>query len=242
MTIYVPSGIIWLEYLCVHGGLIRMVNSDIFFKIEGSFNCDKYEDFTNEELVKFIKKHNEVAEEELYIRYAFIVKKIVSSFFILGGDKDDLFQEAMIGLMNAIKIYDKDINNNFRAFAEICIRRQIVSFIRRSNTHKRIILNESVSIYESTNNEYEECILDKLVDDERNNPENVMLRKEEKKFYEEVTYEVLSNFEMEVLHHYLNGKTYEEIAISLKKQSKSIDNALQRIKKKMKNYKNKLKK
>lgn len=196
-------------------------------------NTEKYKVCTDNELIEKIRKGEEQAEKAFYSRYTYIVKKIASSFFILGADKDDLFQEAMIGLFKAVKSYDYEINNNFKHFAELCIRRQIITAIRKSNSYKKNLLNNSISLYEFTDSENNENLLDRLVCMDTANPEIAMISKEEAKDYNVLTSKILSSFERSVLMEYSKGKTYEEISCTLKKDVKSIDNALQRIKKKI---------
>lgn len=200
-------------------------------------NTEKYKVCSDNELIEEIRKGEEQAEKIFYSRYTYIVRKIASSFFILGADKDDLFQEAMIGLFKAVKSYNREVNDNFKYFAELCIRRQIITAIRQSNSYKKNLLNNSVSIYEYTDSENNENLLDRLVSMDDLNPEIVMISKEEAEDYHVLTSKILSGFERNVLIEYSKGKTYEEISYTLKKDVKSIDNALQRIKKKI--YKNK---
>lgn len=209
-----------------------MINSFQLFENYNVYSIE-YENFTEQELIVKIRDGDEKAEKYLYTRYCHIVRRIVSSFFIIGGDKDDLFQEAMIGLVNAVNKYNCDINNNFRYFAELCIRRQIITAIRKSKGYERNLLNNSISLYEYVNSEHKDNLLYKYIEGDCLNPENVIIIKEEISSYNDIKSKVLSNFEKTVLTEYENGKTYEEISIALKKDLKSIDNALQRIKKKI---------
>jgi len=215
------------------GGSEKLINSCNLFK-DYDFNFKQFESFTEQELVENIRKGDELSENYLYVRYSFIIKKIVSSFFILGGDKDDLFQEAMIGLINAVDKYNCNISSNFRCYAELCIRRQIITAVRKSARYGKNLLNNSISIYECINDEWEDNLLNRLEDLESCfNPENVIISKEEMNNYYDIKSRVLSKLEKAVLSEYETGKTYEEISIALKKDIKSIDNALQRIKRKI---------
>lgn len=214
-----------------------MIDSNGIFK-SCNFNYKEYEELNDSQLIEKIRSHDEMAEKYLYIRYSYIVRRIVSSFFIIGGEKDDLFQEAMIGLISAVNSYDTKYNTSFRYYAELCIRRQIISAIRKTKKYEAI--KNSISIYESIDSDSEEIIVDKLVNSDSLNPENVFIVKEEQNIYEEITDEFLSKFEKAVLIEYGKGKSYEEIALSLKKNVKSIDNALQRIKKKICKVKEKI--
>jgi RNA polymerase sigma-H factor len=193
----------------------------------------EYKDFTDKELINFIKMGDFKAEKYLYARYSFVIKKVVSAFFILGGDKDDLFQEAMIGFINAVKSFNFDTTNNFRSFAELCIRRQIISAIRKTRGYEKNLLNSSISIYESCSDNSEDNLIEKLEDINCPNPENVIIEKEQINSLREIRSKILSKFERDVLLEYENGKSYEEISIALDKDVKSIDNALQRIKSKI---------
>jgi len=216
----------------VGGGSNKLINSFQLFK-NYNINSIEYENFTEQELIEKIREGDEKAEKYLYTRYCHVVKRIVSSFFIIGGDNDDLFQEAMIGLVNAVNKYNCNINNNFRYFAELCIRRQIISAVRKSRGYEKNLLNNSISLYDYTDSEHKDNFLYKRIGEDSLNPENVIIIKEEISFYNEVKTKVLSNFEKAVLAEYEDEKTYEEISIALKKDLKSIDNALQRIKKKI---------
>jgi len=209
-----------------------LTNSALLFK-KFNFNNEKYENLTEQELVEKTKNGDEIAEKYLYTKYYNIVKRIVSSFFIIGGDKDDLFQEAMIGLVHAVNKYNCNINNNFRYFAELCIRRQIITAIRNSKGYEKNLLNNCISLYEYSNYEQENNLLDKYVYKDCLNPENVMMIKEELNNYYSMKAKILSNFEREVLTEYENGKTYQEISIALEKDIKSVENALQRVRKKI---------
>lgn len=204
-----------------------------------SLNNSEYKNFTDQKLIEFIRSGDVNAEKYLYARYSYVVKSIVSSFFILGGDKDDLFQEAMIGFVNAVNNYNFNLNANFRSFAELCIRRQIISAIRKSKGYEKNLLNNSISIYEQGNDDYEDNLLEKLEDFNCPNPENVIIIKEEIDNYHAVRARILSKLERAVLTEYENGKTYEEISVTLDKDVKAIDNALQRIKKKINQNKEK---
>ncbi len=191
----------------------------------------EYDTFSDEELIEKIKDGNEHAERCLYKRYTFIIKRIASSFFIIGGSLDDLFQEAMIGLIKAVNGFNNNLGNSFRSYAEVCIRRQVISAIRKTKPYE--LLNISTSLYDSGSESKEITLLDEYADLDSLNPENVFICKEEKDQYYSKASEFLSNFEKAVLTEYGKGKSYEEISHELNKSVKSIDNALQRVKKKI---------
>ncbi len=192
---------------------------------------EEYNKLTDEELISKIKDGNEQAERCLYKRYSFIIKRITSSFFIIGGSIDDLFQEAMIGLIKAVNGYDENYGSRFRSYAEVCIRRQVISAVRRTKPYDSY--NKCMSFYDYTNGNEEMAIMEEFADLERLNPENMVIYEEEKNNYYIKTSEFLSKFERAVLAEYGKGKSYEEISVALNKNTKSIDNALQRVKKKI---------
>jgi len=191
----------------------------------------EYDLFSDEELIYNIKNGNEHAERCLYKRYTFVIKKITSSFFLIGGSIDDLFQEAMIGLIKAVNGYDKDYGSSFRCYAEVCIRRQIITAIRKTQTYE--MLNRNISSYDCFDEIEEFTLMQEYADLDSMNPESVLICKEEKNHYYNKASELLSDFEKKVLVEYGKGKSYEEISILLNKNIKSIDNALQRVKKKI---------
>lgn len=198
---------------------------------------EQYDDFSDEELITRIKNGDENAERCLCKRYTFVVKRITSSFFIIGGSKDDLFQESMIGLVKAVKSYNAEFGNSFRNYAEVCIRRQIISAIRKSKVND--IINNNISIYSCSEIASDYIDADKISEMNKLNPENVFIKEEEKSNYFIMTSKFLSRFEMAVLTEYGKGKSYEEISLALNKNIKSIDNALQRIKRKTFSHKEK---
>lgn len=195
-----------------------------------NFYEEEYDSLSDEELIREIKMGNDQAERCLFKRYSFIIKRIASSFFIIGGSLDDVFQEAMIGLIKAVGGFNDNFGSSFRSYAEVCIRRQIISAIRKSKPYE--ILNKSTSFYDFIDESEEISLLDEYAD-LKSNPENVLICKEEKKHYYSLTSEFLSYFEKEVLTEYGKGKSYEEISIELNKSIKSINNALHRAKKKI---------
>lgn len=209
-----------------------MYNSIALFK--GSVCHDdtvEYESLTDIELIQKIRQGEERAEKYFYVKYSFLVRKMVSSFYLLGAETDDLFQEAMIGFVNAVKHFNISVNDNFKYFAEVCIRRQLISALRKNKSYQ--VLN-IISMYDlNSDSEYKDSIVEKIAEKDELIPENIMIIKESFKEYQKITDEILSNFEKEVLNEYSLGKSYEEISLCLKKDTKSIDNAIQRIKKKL---------
>ena len=198
---------------------------------------DFYIEFNNksdEGVVYEAKKGNVNAEEYLIAKYENFVKLKSKSYFLIGADKEDIYQEGMIGLYKAIRDFKVDKISSFKAFAELCITRQIITAIKTATRQKHIPLNTYISlnkpIYEE---ESDRTLIDVLSELKINDPEELIIGKEQLEHIEEKMEEVLSDLEKEVLQAYLDGKSYQEIAADLDRQAKSIDNALQRVKKKL---------
>lgn len=180
------------------------------------------------------KNGNVLAQEYLINKYEGFVKTKAKSYFLIGADKEDIYQEGMIGLYKAIRDFNPDKLSTFKAFAELCITRQIITAIKTATRQKHIPLNTYVSlnkpIYEE---ESERTLLDVLAGFKITDPEELVISQEEKNRIEEEIQKVLSRLELEVLNSYLDGKSYQEIACDLDRHAKSIDNALQRVKRKL---------
>lgn len=194
----------------------------------------EFRDKPDEEIAIEAKAENNRAQEYLISKYENFVKAKAKSYFLIGADKEDIYQEGMIGLYKAIRDYKPERSSSFKAFAEICITRQIITAIKTATRQKHIPLNTYVSlnkpIYEE---ESEKTLLDVLTGLKVSDPEELIISKEQMKYIEEKIAKVLSDLELEVLNSYLDGKSYQEIACDLERHSKSIDNALQRVKRKL---------
>ena len=194
----------------------------------------EFKDKLDEEVVMEAKAGNNKAQEYLIFKYENFVKAKAKSYFLIGADKEDIYQEGMIGLYKAIRDFNPEKSTSFKAFAEICVTRQIITAIKTATRQKHIPLNTYVSlnkpIYEE---ESERTLLDVLSGLKISDPEELMISKEQMHFIEEKISEVLSGLERKVLTSYLDGKSYQEIACDLERHSKSIDNALQRVKRKL---------
>ncbi len=194
----------------------------------------EFKDKLDEEVVMEAKADNNKAQEYLISKYENFVKAKAKSYFLIGADKEDIYQEGMIGLYKAIRDFNPEKSTSFKAFAEICVTRQIITAIKTATRQKHIPLNTYVSlnkpIYEE---ESERTLLDVLSGLKISDPEELMISKEQMHFIEEKISEVLSGLEKKVLNSYLDGKSYQEIACDLERHSKSIDNALQRVKRKL---------
>jgi len=193
-----------------------------------------FKDKSDEEIVAQAKSGNNRAQEYLISKYENFVKAKARSYFLIGADKEDIYQEGMIGLYKAIRDFNPEKSTSFKAFAEICVIRQIITAIKTATRQKHIPLNTYISlnkpIYEE---ESERTLLDVLAGIKITDPEELMISKEQIEYIEEKISKVLSGLELEVLTSYLDGKSYQEIASDLEKHSKSIDNALQRVKRKL---------
>lgn len=192
------------------------------------------EDKTDEVIAVEAKEGNKRAQEYLISKYENFVKSKAKSYFLIGADKEDIYQEGMIGLYKAIRDFKVDRLTSFRAFAEICVTRQIITAIKTATRQKHIPLNTYVSlnkpIYEE---ESDRTLLDVIAGIKITDPEELVIGQEQMEMIQGEMTKVLSELELEVLHSYLDGKSYQEIACDLDRHAKSIDNALQRVKRKL---------
>ena len=204
------------------------VRNDIEF-----FKCSSMEE---EDIVELAKSEDGLALDYLIYKYKNIVKSKARSYYLIGADKEDIIQEGMIGLYKAIRDYDREKLTTFRSFAEICITRQIITAIKTATRQKHIPLNSYVSlnkpIYEEDS---DRTLMDVVSEYKTTDPEELMIGREELTQMEETIGEILSELELEVLMSYVDGMSYQEIALELDRHIKSIDNALQRVKRKLEN-------
>jgi len=188
----------------------------------------------DEEIVIEAKDGNKSAQEYLISKYENFVKAKAKAYFLIGADREDIYQEGMIGLYKAIRDFKPDKLSSFKAFAELCVTRQIITAIKTATRQKHIPLNTYISLnkplYEE---ESDRTLLDIISEAKVTDPEEMMISREELSYMEKEISEALSNLEMEVLSSYLDGKSYQEIACDLDRHAKSIDNALQRVKRKL---------
>lgn len=199
----------------------------------------KQEDWQKEEyeIVKRAASGDRIALEYIMSKYKNFVRVKAKSYFLIGADKDDILQEGMIGLYKAIRDFDESKAHSFRAFAEVCITRQIITAIKTATRQKHIPLNTYVSLSKPIyDEESERTLLDIITANMITNPEELIISKEELKNIENKINSLLSSLEQEVLGLYLNGKSYQEIADIIGKEPKSIDNALQRVKRKLEKH------
>ena len=196
-----------------------------------------YTEMTDEEIVDLAQQGDQFAIEFLVDKYKNFVRAKARSYFLIGADKEDIIQEGMIGLFKAIRDYRLDKLTSFRAFAELCITRQIITAIKTATRQKHIPLNSYVSLNKPIyDEESDRTLIDILSTNKITNPEDIIISREEFIFIEKKMGEILSSLEWKVLMAYLEGKSYQEIAVELKRHVKSIDNALQRVKRKLEKY------
>lgn len=199
-------------------------------------DCE-YTNMLDEEIVLLARNGDTKAEEYLINKYKNYVKAKSKSYFLIGADKDDIYQEGMIGLYKAIRDFRPDKLTSFRAFAELCITRQIITAIKTATRQKHIPLNSYISLNKPIyDEESDRTLMDILATVNVSDPEELIISREQKVKIEKTITEILSDLEMEVLSYYLEGKSYQEIACDLDRHAKSIDNALQRIKRKLEKY------
>ena len=177
------------------------------------------------------------AEEYLLNKYKNFVRAKARSYFLIGADHEDIVQEGMIGLYKAIRDFKPEKLSSFRAFAELCITRQIITAIKTATRQKHIPLNSYVSLNKPLyDEESDRTLLDVIMEGRISDPEELIINRENLGNIHNKISEVLSGLEQEVLQAYLDGKSYQEIADALGRHVKSIDNALQRVKRKLEKY------
>jgi RNA polymerase sporulation-specific sigma factor len=191
----------------------------------------------DEEVVELARNNDDVALEFLINKYKNFVRAKARSYFLIGADREDIIQEGMIGLYKAIRDFRPDKLASFRAFAELCITRQIITAIKTATRQKHMPLNSYVSLNKPIyDEESDRTLLDILSGVRVTDPEELIINRENFVDIESKMGEFLSDLEWKVLMFYLEGKSYQEIAEDLKRHVKSIDNALQRVKRKLERY------
>ena len=193
----------------------------------------KYEQATDEELIDRLRNGEEAITDYICDKYKNLVRNKAKSMYILGADSEDLIQEGMIGLFKAVRDYDAGRDASFYTFADLCISRQMYTAVQAAKRQKHIPLNSYVSLYGYTAEKEEgeeRNLLDALADPSELNPEELFLDKERVAYLESVIEQELSSFEKQVLDLYMTGMSYTQIAKVLGRGEKSTDNALQRLK------------
>lgn len=197
-----------------------------------------FEDMTDEEIVLDARLNdNIIAQEYLLSKYKNFVRAKARSYFLIGAEKEDIVQEGMIGLYKAIRDFKSEKLSSFRAFAELCVTRQIITAVKTATRQKHIPLNSYISlnkpIYEE---ESDRTLMDVVTNTRESDPEEILINQEDFLDIEDKMNQVLSDLEWQVLISYLDGKSYQEISLELNRHAKSIDNALQRVKKKIEKF------
>ncbi|WP_172370510.1 RNA polymerase sporulation sigma factor SigH [Sporosarcina jiandibaonis] len=208
--------------------------------VEKTYIDDRVLDFTalsDEEIIIIIHKGNPDALDYLITKYRSFVSLKGRSYFLTGGDREDIIQEGMIGLYKAIRDFKPDRLSSFKGFAELCITRQIITAIKTATRQKHIPLNSSISLDKPVfSEESDRTLLDMLSGSVHDDPEDLIINQEDYSHMEKEMNKVLSALEKQVLALYLDGQSYQEISFELNRQVKSVDNALQRIKRKLERY------
>lgn len=200
-------------------------------------NNEVYRTLSDEKIAELASAGDVRALDHLIRKYKSLVRIKARSFFLIGADQEDIIQEGMIGLFKAIKDFDSTRNDNFKVFAEICIKRHIITAINSATRQKHIPLNSYISLNKPIfEDQSEQTLLDILTAKQNTNPELIIISKEEFDTKRKILGQVVSDFELQVLESYLTGASYQEIADELDKPIKSIDNALQRMKRKIEKY------
>lgn len=207
-----------------------MQNENVFY------TTNQYDNLTDEQIVSLIKQGDEKALSFLLEKYKNLVNMKIGRYFIIGAEKEDIMQEGMIGLFKAIKSFDVEKQSTFKSFANICIERQLITAIKSSNRQKHMPLNSYLSLntaaYDNNNEEDSVELIDtfdsKMIED----PLETVMKKEYYKEVENAVNKSLSKFEKQVLDRFIKGESYVTIAQKLDSPVKSVDNAIQRIRKK----------
>lgn len=196
---------------------------------------EQYNLLSDEELISRLREGHEDIRDYLMEKHKNLVRKKARALYLIGGDNDDLIQEGMIGLYKAIRDFDPERGASFHTFADLCISRQLYTAVQASQRQKHQPLNSYVSLSDSDNEEQTSSRASYAANNVRNrNPEELFIARENLEDMEDLIEKKLSRFEREVLRYYLSGMNYSQIADTLGKSSKATDNALQRIKKKIK--------
>ena len=196
-----------------------------------------YESLTDEQLLTLLRGGDDLAEEALYARYKQVVRSKARTYFLIGADREDIIQEGMIGLYKAVLDYQFDRQVSFRAFAELCITRQIITAIKSATRKKHMPLNTYISLNRSVfEGDSERPLIDVISSTQISDPEEVLIGRESYEAVADSIEHSLSKLERGALDLYLMGYSYQQIADALQKSTKCVDNAIQRVKKKLEEY------
>ena len=196
---------------------------------------NQYEKYTDEKLIEMLRKGEDDVMEYILEKYKPLVRKKTNAMYLIGGESGDLIQEGMIGLFKAVRDYCPNKETSFFTFANLCINRQLYSALEASNRKKHQPLNSYISF--SIEEGEMGISLDEIFSDNSTSPEDLVIEQEKFKEFMEKLDDKLSKMERNVLNMYLNGDNYLQIAQIMNKEPKSIDNALQRIRQKIRTLK-----
>jgi RNA polymerase sporulation-specific sigma factor len=203
----------------------------------GKLSKEDFHALLDEQVVELVHNGNSDALDYLITKYRNFVRAKARSYFLIGADREDIIQEGMIGLYKAIRDFREDKLTSFKAFAELCITRQIITAIKTATRQKHIPLNSYVSLDKPIyDEESDRTLMDVISGAKVSDPEELIINQEEFDDIETKMGELLSDLERKVLVLYLDGKSYQEISEELNRHVKSIDNALQRVKRKLERY------
>lgn len=205
----------------------------------GHFETDNrdLEGLSDEEIVELVHRGDSQALEFLINKYKNFVRAKARTYFLIGADREDIVQEGMIGLYKAIRDYKEDKLSSYKAFAELCVTRQIITAIKTATRQKHIPLNSYVSLDKPIyDEESDRTLLDVIAGTKSLDPQDLIINQERFGDMEHKMSELLSGLERQVLNLYLDGRSYQEISEELNRHVKSIDNALQRVKRKLERY------
>ena len=207
------------------------------YETETVAEFERFSSLTDEEIVDiYQRENNHYATDYIVQRYKNFVRSKARSYFLMGADKEDIIQEGMIGLYKATRDFNQDHEVSFKAFAELCITRQIISAIKGASRQKHIPLNSYISLNKPAYDDSERTLIEVLETEKNLDPQEVVINREQYALIKEVMEAVLSPLEWDVLRGYMDAKSYQEMAEEHHRSVKSIDNALQRVKKKMEVY------
>ncbi len=194
---------------------------------------ENFASFSDEELVVLAQQSDDRALDYLLSKYFVYVRNKSLSYYIVGADRDDIIQEGMIGLFKAVRDFSSERGVSFKTFADVCVTRQIITAVKNASRQKHAPLNFYVSLNKSVSDEDEDSTLSDILGQAKDsNPEEILIKKENANILGSEMSRLLSQFELLVLTLYLQGNSYQDIGKMIGKTPKSVDNALQRIKKK----------
>lgn len=205
-----------------------MNNANVFYSVDTNYNS-----MSDEQIISLVKDDDKYALNFIIEKYKNLVNMKVGKYFIIGAEKEDIIQEGMIGLLKAIQSFDNTKQNSFKTFANMCIERQLITAIKTSNRQKHMPLNGYISLNTSAYEEDEDTTVLEVFDSHQSeDPLDTITKKEYYKRVEDAIDKNLSDFEKQVLARFIKGESYVTIAEKLDTPVKSIDNAIQRIRKK----------